>query len=47
MRWPRALRHLLIAGLLGAGPAIAATSAQTPEQMVRELRIEEGIAAYR
>ncbi len=28
-------------------PAVAATSLQTPEQMVRELRIEEGIAAYR
>ncbi len=43
MRWRRALRHLLIAALLGAGPADAAT----PEQMVRELRIEDGIAAYR
>lgn len=49
MRWSRALRHLLIAGLLGLGPepVVAATSLQTPERMVREMRIDEGIAAYR
>jgi len=43
MRRPGIFRQLLVATLGLTGPAVAAS----PEQMVRELRIDDGIAAYR
>ncbi len=43
MRRPGIFRQLLVATLGLTGPALAAS----PEQMLRELRIEDGIAAYR